>query len=52
MELEANIADLGFSAKTYFVYNFYSKNFTGKKSSTFEILCVWIKKRDRISMNK
>ena len=30
MELEAKIADLGFSAKRYFLYNFFFKNFVWK----------------------
>ena len=30
MELEAKIADLGFWAKRYFFYNFFSKNFVWK----------------------
>ena len=30
MELETKIADLGFSAKPYFLYNFFFKNFVWK----------------------
>ena len=48
MELEAKIADLGFSAKPYYLYIFFFQKFCLEIFfSKFKILCVWIEKRDR-----